>query len=163
MSRINSDMFFGGTLRATTLVPSDGCVFDKHVAAAAAIGTAKQVHQHRATYSQPNTTATTETRIIHCVRGLTGTIKEIAAGSIVANVGAATVTVDLRKNGTTVLSSVITLNNTHTARQNVTGTIAGATVAAGDDLDIVITATAGGGTLATGVFVALTVDEDPVL
>lgn len=162
MGTLNDDLYVNGTLRAKTFVPSDGAISNQHIAAAAAIAASKLVHQHRATYSQPNTTATTETRTIHCVRGATGTIKEIAVGSIVANVGAATVTVDLRKNGTTVLTGVVTLNNTHTARQNVTGTLAGAGVVAGDDLDIVITATAGGGTLATGVFVAVTIDEDPV-
>jgi hypothetical protein len=70
------------------------------------------------------------------------------------------VTVDLRKNGTTVLSAVITLNNANTARVAVAGALSVTTLVAGDVLEVV-TATAGGGTLATGVFAIVTVNEMP--
>jgi hypothetical protein len=41
----------------------------------------------------------------------------------------------------------------------VAGTVTTATLAAGDLLEVVITATAGGGTLATGVFCQVVTDE----
>ena len=77
----------------------------------------------------------------------------IEAGVVVQAAGAATVTVDLRKNGTTILSGVITLNNTHVAYAEVAGTISSARYVTGDVFEIVLTATAGGGTLPQGVYV----------
>src|SRR4051812_24257722 len=81
---------------------------DADVAAAAAIAESKQEHQFRPRHCQPNTAATSETRVIHEVFGVTGAIIAFSAGSIGVAVGAATVTVDLKKNGVTVLSAVIT-------------------------------------------------------
>jgi hypothetical protein len=113
----------------------------------------------RKTYAQPNVTATTETKVVHGVFGTTGVLSAIKAGSIGVNAGAATVTIDLKKNGTSILSAVITLNNANTARVMVAGTFSATTLAVGDVLELVITATAGGGTLATGVFVELDLYE----
>jgi hypothetical protein len=94
------------------------------------------------------------------IYGVSGTLLSFKAGSIVANIGAATVTLDLKKNGVTALSAVITLNNANTARVAVSGTLSVTTLAAGDVLEVVATATAGGGTLATGVFAELRWKED---
>jgi hypothetical protein len=47
---------------------------------------------------------------VHRARNV-GTVVAFVAGAVVPNVGAATVTVNLLKNGTTVLSAVVTLNN----------------------------------------------------
>jgi hypothetical protein len=145
---------FVGTLR----LPS-ACVSDATVAGDAAIAVAKLLHQRVKTYSQPNTTATTETRCIHIVRGTSGTIKGFTAGTIVACSGAATITVDLKKNGSSVLASVITLDSANSARVVEDGSISSASVAVGDWLEVVITAPAGGGTLGTGLGVQLVIDE----
>jgi hypothetical protein len=75
-------------------------------------------------------------------------------------VGGATVTVDVKKNGATVLSSVITLDSGNTARIMENGTLSGTTLAAGDFLEAVIVATAGGGTIPTGLLVQVIIDED---
>lgn len=116
-------------------------------------------HQHRIHYGATGTAATATVPIFEC-RGATGTIRQIRAGSIVANIGAATVTIDLKKNGTTVLSGVITLDSGNTARISEGGTLSVTSLVVGDLLEIVVTATAGGGTLATGLWVDVTVDED---
>lgn len=112
-------------------------------------------------YAQPNTTATTETRAIHYTVGATGVLQTFQAGSIAVAVGAATVTIDLKKNGTSVLTAVITLNSSSTARAAASATFSSTAIVAGDELEIVITATASGGTLPTGVFVNLLLNEDP--
>lgn len=118
------------------------------------------IHEHRADYSQPNTTATSETRAVAVVKGTTGTLRSFSAGSIAANIGAATVTVDLRRNGSTVLSAVITLDSGNTARVVEAGTINSTALAAGDLLEVVVVATAGGGTLATGLMAEVRWTED---
>lgn len=162
MGQITEDMTFTGACRFS-LQPTfpDGGVTNAKVAAGAAIAASKLVHQHRINYSQPNTTATAVTQVIYRCYGATGTIKEIAAGSIGIAVGAATVTVDVKKNGTTVLSGVITLDSGNTARVAELGTVSVPALAAGDVLEVVTTATAGGGTIPTGLFVSVTVEEDP--
>lgn len=159
MGRIEDDLHVGGNLSADAMSIPSSTIDDDDVKSTAAIQQGKLDHQHRIPYSQPNTTATTETRVLYRCFGASGTILGFHAGSIAANIGAATVTLDLKKNGTTVLSSVITLNNANTARVAVAGTLSVTTLVAGDVLEVVVTATAGGGTLATGLFAAVTVGE----
>lgn len=157
---------------STTRIPTD-LVVDGKLVVAGAVEFSDQAdvdpvgmrHQHAQRYSQPNTAATTETKVVHVCQGTSGTVRKFSAGSIVVALTTATVTVDLRKNGTTILTAPITLNNANTARVAVNATLASAGAAAlvaGDVLEVVITATASGGTLPTGVFTALRVDEDYV-
>lgn len=147
---LSTDTVISGTLSATAL----------NITGSTPITQDKLQHQHRMVWSQPNTTATTETRILHVCMGATGTVLKFEAGSIVLNIGAAVVTVDLLKNGTTMLAAPITLDTANTAYVPESVTPTTTAFVDGDVLTTTITATAGGGTLATGVYVALTVKED---
>lgn len=149
-----------GTLIPDVLTIPAGTVRNADVSASAAIAATKLVNRHTAVWAQPNTAATTETRAIHLAQ-LAGTVNSVKAGSIAAAIGNSTVTVDVKKNGTTILTGVITLDNANSARVAEAGTISGGTVAvaAGDVLEVVLTATIGSGTLPTGVFVAVEIDE----
>jgi len=145
---------FYGTITAGTIVNAD-------LADAAAIVATKVQHQYSPLFAQANSAAASDTgRVLHVVKGATGTIVAFRAGSIVAAIGAATVTVDLKKNGTTVLSAVITLDSGNTAYIVEEGTISVPAVVAGDVLTLVIVATAGGGTLPTGLFAQVVIRED---
>lgn len=130
-------------------VPSSSVV-NATVSASAAIDAGKLEHRFRESYSQPNTTATSVTHPLYVAKAA-GTVNSFHAGSIVANVGAATVTVDLQKNGSTVLSAVITLDSGNTAYVVEAGTVNSAAYVAGDFFTVVTVATAGGGTIATGL------------
>lgn len=110
-------------------------------------------------WSQPNSAATSETRTLFVARR-TGTINEVVAGSIVAATGNSTVTIDIRKNGSTILNAVVTLDNGNTARIVEVGSINSGAFVAGDWIEAVIVATANSGTLPTGVFVQLEVDQN---
>lgn len=162
MGRVEEDMYFAGVATFKTMVPNAGAISKAHVAAAAGIEASKLQHQYERIVSQPNTTATTETRIIHEVYGATAQVLGFRAGSIAANVGAATVTVDLRKNGTTILTAVITLNASSVAYVSQAATVTSPNLVTGDVLTVVITATVGGGTLATGVWCQVVLTEDAV-
>jgi hypothetical protein len=94
--------------------------------------------------------------------GATATVIKFLAGCIVIPIGAATVTVDLRKNGSTILTGVITLNSSSISRIAQAATILTTSAVVGDWFDVVVTATASTGTLPTGVFWQLEIDEDPV-
>lgn len=149
--RITSDRVYSGTVNFTGTV---------NMPSTFELPAASVVQRYRQSYSQANATATTETRVIHVARGATGTVKSFRAGSIVANIGAATVTIDLKKNNVSVLSAVITLDSGNTARVPEAGTITSAAYSVDDWFEIVITATAGGGTLATGLYVEAEFEED---
>ncbi len=159
MGRIEDNLHIKGRLSADHLTIPDETIADAAVSSTAGIDASKLKHQYLPGYSQPNTTATTVTQAIHVAKGA-GTIEGFRAGSIGACAGAATITADLKKNGTTVLSAVIELNSSSTARVVQDATLSGSpTVAAGDLLEVVVTATAGGGTIGTGFYCQAIVRE----
>ncbi len=135
-------------------------ISDVTVAPDAGIQATKLEHQYELTYGQPNTAATTITLPLHVVRGATATLESICAGSIVAAIGGASVTVDLKKNGTTCLTGVITLDSGNTAYIPEAGVVSVSAAVADAVYTLVITATVGGGTLPTGLFVTVKIRED---
>ena len=138
----------------------DGAIRNAAIPSSEQIDADKLKHQHHREYSQPNTAATTVTIPLHVAR-FAGTLKQFVAGSIAACIGAATVTLDLKKNNTSVLSSILTLDNANAARVVEAATLNPALVdyVAGDFFELVITATAGGGTLATGLHASAVFNE----
>jgi hypothetical protein len=159
-SRLEGNYYIAGNLSAQSMTIPDLVIGNSQIAAGAAIDPLKLRHQHRHTYAQPNTAATSETKVLHVVYGVTGSVVRFEAGSIVKAVGNSTVTVDLKKNGTTVLSAPITLDNTSANRGVQSATISVPALADNDVLEVTTVATIGTGTLPTGVYASLTVHED---
>lgn len=150
-----------GKLTCDDFSPPAGCVGDAGISGP--VTASKLGSRLRKTYAQESaTTAAAESRVIH-VATAAGTVVGFSAGCVVANIGAAVVTFDLKKNGTTVLTGVITVDNGDAARAVVDGTLSGAAVAyvADDVFEVVIAATAGGGTLGKGAFCQMLCDENP--
>lgn len=162
MSIINDDLAVNGFLSVKAMKIPDNTLLDAGVNGAAGIQATKLQHQHQKMYLQGSstTTAAADTKVIHAVYGATGTTVAFRAGCEVPCVGAATITVDLKKNGTTVLSAPISLSSAQAARAMVAGTISVPGLVTGDVLEVVITATAGGGTIGTGLFAQLVERED---
>jgi len=162
MMRIEESVHFKGDVTFTGGVTlPDGCVDKENVEAGAGLEATKQEHQHRAVYAQESdTTAAAEDRVLHVVKGAAGTLQDFKAGCVVANVGAAVVSVDLHKNGVTVLTAAIDIDSGDAAYALVAGVIDSADVVADDVLEVVVTVAAGGGTLGKGVFAYLDVHED---
>ena len=126
------------------------------------IEASKLEHQHRATYAQESATtaAAAKDEVIHVVKGTAGTLKTFSAGCVVANIGNSTVTVDLHKNGASVLTAAIEIDSGDAAYAIVAGIINTAPVVADDVLEVVVIATIGTGTLGKGVFASLDLWED---
>lgn len=156
-SVVESDLIVRGTLRPTGFSAPADCIGDTNFNGSDPLSTGNQDHLHTKEFAQVGTSAS-ETKVIHYARAA-GSVTGFRAGSVVANIGAATVTVDLKKNGTTVLSAVITLDNANAAYTAEAGTISSASYVSGDVFTVVTVATAGGGTLATGVYAAADFDE----
>ena len=163
MSIVDGPMHFSGdvTFGGQVAIPT-GTITDARVAVGAAIAATKCIQRQRTCWCQDKSdiTVVTKNQVIHTVMAA-GTLQGIKIGCVVANIGAASITVDLKKNGATVLSAVMTYG-VLAAYALVTGTIATPAIVAGDVLEAVVVATAGGGTLAKGLFGVLLIDEAPV-
>lgn len=156
--RLEGNLHVDGTLSAKTLKPSDGSVTNASVASNAAIDAAKMDHRHRAHHAQANSAAADETRMLFCARAA-GSVVSFRAGSIAAATGNATCTIDLKKNGASILQDVITLDENSTNREAVDATITEDDYVAGDLFEVVIDGTIGSGALPTGVFCDAEFDE----
>lgn len=158
---MNGDLIIRGTLAPSAMIMPASAVTSDSVRASANISADKLQHRHVLNYGQANSAATTITIPIFSALQI-GQVMSVKAGSIAAAIGDSTVTVDCKKNGTSVLTGVITLDNANTARVMEAGTIDGAQddLAAGDFLELVIVATVGTGTLPTGLLVTVEVYEN---
>jgi uncharacterized protein YfiM (DUF2279 family) len=157
--RVENPTFFVGPVTFGTggVVLPASVITDSQVAPAAGITQDKLEHQHAKIYNQAGN-AVSETKAIYVARSA-GTLLSFVAGMVGANAGAATVTFDLKKNGTTVLTAVVSLGSGDPAYTPKSGTLSVTSFVAGDVFTVVTVATAGGGTLGTGAFASLRAKE----
>lgn len=150
----------GGMVVTGTMSLPDGTVTDARVSAAADISASKLEHQHEIVVpcAKVGVDAASESHVAHVVYGATGTILAFKAGAVTVAGASTSVTVDLKKNGTTVLSAVITLNDTQSNYQLVAGTVTTPSLAAGDVLTVHFTLS--GANEPQGVFATLILRED---
>ena len=151
----NGDVILRGDLIELT-----GLIVNADIKAAAGIAASKCQRGPVINVFQSGT-AVDETIIAFFCKGLTGTVKNFTVSNVTANAGASTVTVDLQKNGVTMLSAVVTLNSGKVAFSETEGTLSVVALADGDYLTVVINATQNGtDALASGVFAQIQFDED---
>lgn len=127
------------------------------------IGPTKLKHRYMPRLAQVHgTAATAERRVVHRARAA-GTVLEFKVGVAVAAVGDSTVTVDLLKNGVTVLTGTVTIDSGDTAYTGiVTGTlVADPSYVAGAVFEVNVTVTPGTGTPPQGLFAVPVFDESP--
>lgn len=161
MHRVDENSQFRGQLVCWNLLPNAGCIRNVHVAGDAALAAPKLQHAHRATYAQESATAAAdETRVVHIVHGAHGLLKALKAGCVDPCTGDAAITVDLLKNGASILDAAISLTSAQAAYALVAGTIDTEAVVAGDVLEIAVDGTIGTGALGKGVFAYVDEFED---
>jgi len=160
-TRLEGQTHVAGALTAESITLPAGTVTNAGVAAAAGISASKLEHQHQITLAQDNgSAATAQTRVVHVVYGATGTLQSIQAGCETACIGDSTIDVDVHVNGSSVLTATIELSSSESAYELVAGTFSDDDLTADDVIEIVITVTAGTGTLGEGVFANLVLTED---
>lgn len=164
VSRIESDLFVNGSLAVSgSVVLPTASIADAQLAANAAVSVAKQQHLLIATavLCDHATNAATKRVQQHRVRGATATLLKFGVAASVAATGDSTITVDLKKNGSSILSATISLTSAtaaHTLKEPAG--YSSTALVAGDVLEAEITAvSAGTGTLPKGVACYLEVDE----
>lgn len=160
---VNQQMLFSKrvTFGAQVDMPED-TVGDVQMNAGDPIDVDKQFHRYRKTHAQSGNW-TTQTVPLHYARA-DGTVEGFSAGSIVAmTAGTSFVEIDLRKNGSSILTAVLTLDEAMAAFVMTDAALDGADVAyvAGDFFDAVITVTVGTGALGQGLLCDLMVAEQP--
>lgn len=157
---VDGDVVIRGSLTATGAVnlPA-GSVANAAIASVADIDASKMEHQYELTLSGAlGAAAATEARVIHVVYGATGAILAFRAGAVVAAGTSTTLSIDLKKNGTTVLSAPISLSNAQAAYQLASGTVAVPGLVSGDVLTA--HATLSGSNAAQGWFCQVVLRED---
>jgi hypothetical protein len=147
-------------------IPANAVV-DASISSSAKIGAGKVRSRYRKVYTQERATnAAVAGEIIHVVRGAAAELTEFQVGAVVAPTTGSSVTVDLFKNGVSILSSPVTVNAAAmpAAYNLVTGAVVGGSaLVAGDVIEVrVLTAAAGAGALPKGLFAQAVIDEDPV-
>ena len=83
LSVLEGDIYVNGSLVAKTFTAPTSSVSNDAIQASAGISASKLQHQYEPVYSQDSTTdAVVERRVIHIVKGATGSIVSFAAGSV---------------------------------------------------------------------------------
>lgn len=153
-----------GNFSCSSLSAPAGCISDTAIVVPSAgsngINTTKLNHRQHVRYSQAEgSSIATETRIVWLTNGTQASFVSVRAIEKTASSGGDTVTVDIRKNGTSILSGATPISVTGTSV--VTGIITTTTSTVGDYVEVVVTATHTSGTLGQGLYVDLIVDESP--
>jgi hypothetical protein len=135
-----------------------GSVEDQHISSGTRIDADKQQHLYRASTNFAlaiGATPVAREEIVY-VCEVAGTIRQFAA--LCNDTGtAASVTFDLKKNGTTVLSSVVTITNATGDKAVIDGTLSATTLAVGDILSIALAVSSSTGM--QGPFAYCTIEE----
>lgn len=160
-SRIDGDLYVVGGLAAQTMTLPAAAVSNTNVAAAAAIAATKLQHQHQLTLPLTDhaTAQTVVRKAIHKVYGTTGTLIAFKVGVTVAATAGNSIVVDLLKNGSSILTSTVTVDSTVAAYAVATASgFTSASVSTGDLLEVSVTTVTG--TAPKGVHAVLIVQED---
>lgn len=160
MGRVNDDMHFGGTLSADVVKPSAGCLLDTHISASCNADPVKFRRRVIAALHQSGTMATDAGQLIYTYRPATnGVIKDVRAVSKTVCTVDATCTIDVLKDGVTVLVAAIVLDSGNAAYTPEAGTIDVSAIAQNECLEVTVTAAAGGGVLGTELLVQVEIEE----
>ena len=143
----------------------DSCVGNSEVTADAdeRIESTKMVHRNWVSYAQNHGSAVVDQRTpVHVVSGQAGTLIGVKASLVVACVGDSTVDVQIKVNGSNVLTAAIQFTDGEAAFDVLDA--AGFTdneLVEDDVIEVDINATVGTGTLGQGIVVTILLDEDP--
>jgi hypothetical protein len=162
------DVRIGGQLVPVDLVIPAGKVTDASVQTAAGIQASKLQQQRTITYRQKTgADVATATEDVHTVRGTTGTAIGVDIVCTTAPTGGNKLfTVDVQKGNqatgfATILTGVVTIDNTKANRQVVEASlVASPTLADDDTLRVVIAASGSTGSQGQGLLVSITTRED---
>ena len=160
MNIIEGDTYVRGNLRTDGFAVPANSIGNTQFNSSDPLATDKQKHQYVAVYSQKHgADVAAERKTVH-VAHAAGTLAFVYAGMVVPSTGDSTVTVDVLKNGVSVMSGTITLTNAHAAFALVLGTISAGVYTSGSVFEVSVTVSAGTGNVGEGVFARLVFREE---
>jgi len=162
VQEIRGDVYINGNLQAKTQTYPATSIANADIAAAAAIAASKLEHRHNIMYSQESDTQVPSDAtypIFNCY-GATGTTVAFEAGSVTPCTVTRTVTVDLLKNGVSVLAAAIVLDVGNAARTPEAAVVDTSAIADGDLLEIDIAKAGAAGDYAKGLYCTVVINED---
>lgn len=140
MNKIEGDTYITGTLTAGAMNVPASSVGNTEIEAQANISASKLEHQHNLNVAIFDHATDVSARRVGFFRAESNcTIDKFAVYVTVAAGATTTVSVDLLKNGTTILTGTISITNSHTAYQIVEGTLSSSTLVADDVLEVNVT------------------------
>jgi hypothetical protein len=162
MATFNEDVIVNGTITANNIVIPLNSVGDAQFKTDDPLTAEKQIHQHLARFAIASATTAADTQEpIHQGFGA-GVIYAAYASVVDPCVGAATIDIDILKNGVSILSTDFKITNSHDAYEKIDAGIADPVSYSVDDFfEVVIDVTAGGGTIGKGLIVTLVLRENP--
>ena len=152
------DDVYVGTLSCGSFSPPASCIDADAIEPNAGIEASKVEHRHMPVLGQKNGAANVAMRqVIHILYGTTGTLLEVRARNITI-AGTGTTSIQIKKNGSNILSSALTLAVGDGTTLKTTSSFTSAALVAGDllEVDITVSDTDAG----QGVSVGLVLDED---
>lgn len=172
MGRLTEDLHVEGNFTAKAIGLPASCVTDAAIAPGANIDAAKIAGRFTIPvelFAAGTTVASLASRLLHIVRGATGTLIALRAVAITAPVGGdRKFTVDLQKSTSggafaTVLTTPLEFSVATSAADRIakTAVINTSGLVAGDLLQLVVTASGSTGTQGAGLLVDLLLDEKP--
>lgn len=148
-------VMFGGTVG----LPANS-VGDLQINPSAPLHVTKTQKRYLIVHSQPHGVPAVSERRVRHRSFAAGLMLAIYAGVVVPSTGDATITVDLLRNGVTILTAPIVLGSTVAAYNSVAGAlIASPVFVSGAVFETVITVSAGTGVLGQGVYVSVNLSE----
>lgn len=152
---IPTDVYVRGNLRADGYSPPDNSIGTDAFDIGRPLSTLKVGHQYLVKFN-PSGTPVTEAKTVHQAYS-TGTLVQVSATVTGAGVGAATVTVGVKKNGVSVLSAAFVLSSALAAYGIAVASLNSALAGyvANDAFEVTCTVAAPSGTLPTGLLVTL--------
>lgn len=145
-----------GHFTPRTMSIPNGTITDAMVSAAAAISASKLEHQFAVVANVRDARET-----LHLAYGATGSVVAVRCGLVTPCTGTATVTVDVLKNGSSILTAAVVIDVGDAAFAVLSATIDAAEVeyVAGDVFEVTVVSAAGNGVIGQGLFVQMVVRE----
>ena len=163
LDTLNHDVYVNGSLSCKSFTPPAACIPDAAIPANAGIAASKLQQQPEKSYvgGSSTTVPAADQKVIHTGYGAVGLVAKFSAGVISALSGNATISVDLWKNGVSILTAPIALAAASGGRALVDAVISTASYVAGDIFEVKVTVNAGSGALGQGLFARLIFNESP--
>lgn len=159
MTTFDTDIYVRGRLRCDQLdVPNDS-ITNENFDANNPLEAVKQEHQYRVNVRQNHGGAVVARRETVHVAYSDGDVVGVRMQVSVAAIGDSEVTIDVLKNGVSILTAPKVIDNALTAYTTDVAGIASAPYVEDDNFEIQVTVAAGTGTLPQGLFVELVLRE----